>query len=256
MENNTQEINKNPMNPDVKSNIAIVLSVIAIGISLYGGGIMASKTPEGPEGFLKMTAKEVGVSGRTYDKCIADPAIKALVDEDINETSAIVAAAELQGIGTPFNLVVTDTQVIPVSGAYPYEFFDLIIKEITDTGSVSAETLAQFDVTEFDANVRDQFRPFNAADDHYRGAENASIQIIEYSDLECPFCSRIHPTLEQVVANNDNVVWAYRHLPLDSIHPQAMPAAIASECVAREEGNEAFGTFIDTIFENQDKLSK
>lgn len=256
MENETQEINKLSMTSDVKSNIAIVLSVVAIGIGLYGGGIMSTKTPEGPEGFIKMSAKEAGLSGRAFDKCIVDPTIMALVEEDINETSAIVAAAGLQGIGTPFNLVITDSQLIPVSGAYPYEFFDAMVKEITANGSVSKETLAQFDVTELDASVRESFRPFDAANDHYRGNVDAPIQIIEYSDLECPFCSRIHPTLEQIVANNDNVVWAYRHLPLDSIHAQAMPAAIASECVAREEGNEAFGTFIDTIFENQDKLSK
>lgn len=254
MENEKQEINKLSMTSNAKSNLAIILSVVAIGMALYGGGIMKSPTSEGPEAFLKMTAKETGMSGRSYDKCIEDPAIRTLVEEDVNETSAIVAAAELQGIGTPFNLVVTDSQVIPVSGAYPYQFFDTIIKEITTTGSVSPETLAQYNVTEFDASVRDQFRPFNANSDHFRGNETAPIQIIEYSDLQCPYCSRIHPTLQQIIANNDNVVWVYRHLPLESIHPQAMPAALAAECVAKEEGNDAFWSFADTIFENQDQL--
>jgi len=97
------------------------------------------------------------------------------------------------------------------------------------------------------------FRPFDPVTDHYRGSGSPSITIIEYSDLECPFCARVHDTFKQIVDEHTDVTWVYRHLPL-SFHPQAMPAAIASECVAREEGNEAFWNFADTIFANQEQL--
>ena len=83
--------------------------------------------------------------------------------------------------------------------------------------------------------------------------ENPEFTVIEYSDFECPFCSRVHPTLDRLAEENDNVTWVYRHLPL-SFHPQALPAAIASECVAQEEGNDAFWQFADTIFANQSEL--
>ncbi|MEX0916788.1 MAG: DsbA family protein [Candidatus Spechtbacterales bacterium] len=87
--------------------------------------------------------------------------------------------------------------------------------------------------------------------DHIRGNANAEITLIEYSDLECPFCQSVHPTLEQLVADYDGKVrWVYRHFPLDSIHPQARPAAEASECVAELGGNNAFWAFIDGIFED------
>lgn len=242
------------MNTDMKSNIAIVLSIAALGVSLFGGGLQSSSSVEGPEAYMKSVAKEVGLSGRKYDKCIAENDTTA-IDQDIAETNAIASFAQLQGIGTPFNLVVTDSQVIPVSGAYPYEFFNLMIQQFNETGTISQDVLDQFEITPLDYSVTELFRSFNPEEDHYKGSANPEITIIEYSDFECPYCARIHTTLEQLVEENDNLTWAYRHLPL-SFHAQAMPSAIASECIAESEGNEGFWHFADTIFANQDKLSQ
>lgn len=241
------------MNANIKSNIAIIVSVIALVVSSLGGGGSTQSAAAGPEAYLKSIAKQAGVSSRTYNKCIADPATEAKVQADISETNTIASFAGLQGVGTPFNLVVTPSQIIPVNGAYPFEVFDTIIKEYNQDKTVSAETLAGFEITEIDYALLDQVRGFNPEDDHYKGSADAEIAIIEYSDFECPFCSRIHSTLEQVVNTHDNTAWAYRHLPL-GFHPQALPAAIASECVAEHEGNDAFWEFTDAIFADQSKL--
>jgi protein-disulfide isomerase len=50
---------------------------------------------------------------------------------------------------------------------------------------------------------------------------------------------------------NKQVAWVYRHFPLDSLHPEARPAAIASECIAKAKGNDAFWRFADATFANQ-----
>lgn len=98
--------------------------------------------------------------------------------------------------------------------------------------------------------------PQITAEDHVRGAENPQVYLIEYSDYECPFCSRFHPTAQQVVDEyGDRVAWVYRHFPLDQLHPQARPAAEASECVAELGGEEAFWAFTDALFEDQSQLS-
>lgn len=91
--------------------------------------------------------------------------------------------------------------------------------------------------------------------DHIRGNINAPVTIVEYSDFECPYCNRFHPTMQQALADyGDNVRWVYKHFPLDSIHSNARPAAIASECAASLGGNDAFWSFADGLFENQSRL--
>ena len=87
--------------------------------------------------------------------------------------------------------------------------------------------------------------------DHIRGNEDAPITIIEYSDFECPFCSRFHPTMQQVMEEYDGKVrWIYRHFPL-SFHPQALPAANAAECAAEQD---KFWEYADELFANQASL--
>lgn len=94
-----------------------------------------------------------------------------------------------------------------------------------------------------------------SAEDHVRGNPNASISVIEFSDFECPFCARLHPTLIRLIKEHEDVNWVYRHLPLTSIHRRALAASIASECVAKLGGNDAFWSFTDTVFANQHALS-
>ena len=90
--------------------------------------------------------------------------------------------------------------------------------------------------------------------DHIRGTKDAEIVLIEYSDLECPFCERFHPTAKQAFDEyKGKVAWVYRHFPLVSIHPRAMPSANAAECVANLAGNDGFWKFVDMIFSNQEK---
>lgn len=83
--------------------------------------------------------------------------------------------------------------------------------------------------------------------DHVRGPQNAKVTIIEYSDLECPFCKRFHETMHQVVEEYPNDVrWVYRHFPLAQLHSKAEKEAIATECAA-EQGK--FWELTDLIFE-------
>lgn len=86
--------------------------------------------------------------------------------------------------------------------------------------------------------------------DHVRGNRNARILLIEYSDLECPFCKRFHPTAQQIVDNyKGQVAWVYRHFPLDQIHAKADKEAEAVECARELGGEDGFWKLTDKIFE-------
>jgi len=92
--------------------------------------------------------------------------------------------------------------------------------------------------------------------DHIRGdIKNAELVMVEYSDLQCPYCSQFHPVIKKLSSEyGSKVAWVYRQFPLSQIHPQALPAALASECVASAKGNEAFWRFIDGTFVNQQQI--
>lgn len=85
--------------------------------------------------------------------------------------------------------------------------------------------------------------------DHIRGNKDAKISVIEYSDLECPFCKSFHPTTQELIKTyGDKIRLVYRHYPL-SFHQNAQKEAEASECIAELGGNDTFWSFVDKIFE-------
>ena len=91
-----------------------------------------------------------------------------------------------------------------------------------------------------------------AADGPSRGPNDAKVTIIEFSDFQCPFCSRAHGTVEEVMKNYaGKVKLVFRHMPLTQIHPQAFKAAEASLC-AQDQGK--FWEYHDTLFKNQTAL--
>ena len=86
-------------------------------------------------------------------------------------------------------------------------------------------------------------------EDHIRGNLDAKISLIEYSDFECPFCKRFHPTPQQVIDDYDgNVNWVYRHFPLGFHDPLATKQAEATECVNELGGNDKFWEYTDLIY--------
>ena len=87
------------------------------------------------------------------------------------------------------------------------------------------------------------------------GSASAKVTIIEFSDYQCPFCSRVEPTIEKVKHTyGKDVRVAFKHSPLP-FHPNAAPAARAA-MTAQEQGVEKFWAFHTKLFENQDKLDE
>ncbi|OHA58280.1 MAG: hypothetical protein A2571_03435 [Candidatus Vogelbacteria bacterium RIFOXYD1_FULL_44_32] len=85
--------------------------------------------------------------------------------------------------------------------------------------------------------------------DHIRGNKEAQIAIVEYSDLECPFCKVFHQSMNELMTTDgEKIAWVYRHFPIDSLHPKAFNEAIASECAMMLGGHDAFWKYADEIF--------
>lgn len=90
---------------------------------------------------------------------------------------------------------------------------------------------------------------FDPQTDHVRGNKNAKVVLVEYSDFECPYCNKFHPTMLALMEKyGDQIAWVYRHFPL-SFHPNAQTLAEASECVNTYGSAEAFWSFADSVYE-------
>jgi protein-disulfide isomerase len=143
------------------------------------------------------------------------------------------------GQGTPWSILIASNGAkVSINGAQPYA---AVKKTVED--ALAGNILLK-------PSGLDKMTPVTAAD-HIRGNIGAKVTIVEYSDLECPFCKIFHATLKQIMSEHTDgsVAWVYRHYPLDSLHPRARKEAEASECAFAQGGNDKFWAYIDRVYE-------
>lgn len=86
------------------------------------------------------------------------------------------------------------------------------------------------------------------------GPEDAKITLIEFADFECPSCRQLDLVLRELLPRHPEVRLVFKHYPLTDIHPWAMTAAIASQCVF-QQNPAAFWKMHDAIFDAQDVIT-
>lgn len=87
-----------------------------------------------------------------------------------------------------------------------------------------------------------------------KGAKDAKVTIVEFSEFQCPYCARAHTTIEQVMKEYDGKVkLVYKNYPLP-FHKWAEPAGIATAC-AWKLNQDAFWTLYDYYFTNQQQIT-
>jgi len=95
-------------------------------------------------------------------------------------------------------------------------------------------------------------------DDAMKGDKNAPVTIVEFSDFECPFCSRFYrdtlPDILSEYVDKGKARFVYRDFAL-SFHQYAHAAALAAECVKDQGGDKLFFKYHDKLYENQASFS-
>ena len=226
----------------VPISIVVAGAFIGIGFSMSGGQEAAPALVQndpaptdngGEQKTIQGLVEAAGVSLSDVEQCVNDGEAAELVQADVDNALAT------GGRGTPWSIIIgPGGKTYPVNGALPVAALEQAI-ELARSEAGSGP----------DGSDTDQVTPVTS-DDNIKGSPDAPIKIVEYSDFDCPFCSRFHASMNQVIENNDDVAWVYRHLPLDQLHPNARTVATISECVAELGGNDAFWTFTDGYLSN------
>jgi protein-disulfide isomerase len=172
-------------------------------------------------------------------------------------------AAKIGGRGTPAFYI----NGVKLSGAQPFDNFKAIIdqqlakaEKLVSSGVPKKDVYAKIMASALENAPAEQPKPQQAEPPATRqavalsdkaptkGGKEPLVTIVEWSDFECPFCSRVTPTMKQIIDTyGDKVAFQFRHQPL-SFHARAMPAAKAS-MAAHKQGK--FWQMHDKLFENQ-----
>lgn len=132
----------------------------------------------------------------------------------------------------------------------PEKFFEVANKAAQDAQKKAQDKQADDETKKRDDEFANPLKPEVEEGRVIFGNKNAPVTIVEYSDFECPYCSRGYKTVEEVRKEyGDKVRVVFKHLPLE-FHPQALPAARYFEAVARQDQAKA-EKFHNAMFENQ-----
>lgn len=88
-----------------------------------------------------------------------------------------------------------------------------------------------------------------------RGPASAPLQLVEFSDYQCPHCKEAQPTVDRLLKDYPQAHFVSQLFPLRNIHSEAEKAAETGVCVAKIGGNDAFFKFTDAVYANQAQLT-
>ncbi len=150
---------------------------------------------------------------------------------DVTDSGNVGPLDALQVINALPSTPVDETNVFRISQNATE---DLIVGRIVPTGGIQDDSIFEFaksDINEEDVSDVLMIK----SDDHYLGAADAPVVIIEYTDLACPFCGLFYPLTRNALEKFDGqVAIVSRHLPLRTAHPNAVAAAVAVEAAGQQ----------------------
>ena len=240
------------MEKDTKQKISLPASIVVAGLFIAVAILLTKSGNYGSDSSEKSLSEQVGVSKSEFTQCVEETDLQALWEEtNTSAEKAMSGIPPTEGRGTPYIVLVgKDGTKIELRGAIPYEDYyptTEATEKIPGVRKIVDNMLAGKATSSYTGEV-----PMPNENDHIIGDLDAPVVIVEYSDLECPYCKKFGETAKKIVEeSNGQVAWIYRHwiVHIDTSKGQyALPKAAAAECVAKLKGNEAFWKYVDLVF--------
>lgn len=195
---------------------------------------------------LQAMGREAGLDTNQLVKCVDSGEKAEVVNADYEEGMDVGVQ------GTPGFFVNGKF----LGGAFPFSAFkEVIDRELAGTGSDDYNDYEDSNLKGAGATNPPAFvaKPVdvNIGSAAFRGPSGAKVIVVEYSDFQCPYCSRGYETVSQILNEYpDDVRFVFKNFPLNQIHPLAQKMSEAWECARDQDQNKAWKLH-DLIFENQ-----
>ena len=161
---------------------------------------------------------------------------------------------------TPTGMIIALVAVVAIAAFFAGSYFSSMDSDtVTRSELQQAISMLESKIESSQPTPQQAPQPVRISldDDPIRGDPNAPITIVEFSDFQCPFCARFHvqtlPSLLEEYIADGKVNLVYRDFPIQSIHPNALPAAVAAEC-ADDQGK--YWEYHDMLFEKQSSWAR
>jgi Na+/H+ antiporter NhaA len=172
--------------------------------------------------------------------------------------AAVLGSGAIAGVGFTVSLLIADlaftgplldqAKVGVLGAAVGASVLSFVVYRVTAALPEAARVRALLGKSR---QLTDLVPPVDIARDHVRGPADAAVTVVEYGDFECPWTAMAAPTARELLADNADIRYVWRHLPLHDVHPHAQLAAEAAEA-AGEQG--AFWAMHDMLLANQTDL--
>ncbi len=211
------------------------VAIIIAGILIAGAVIVTGGNGKTMDAKKSISKQIGGINESKLQSCIAKNTYGEKITKSSESGDRAMAHLPENERGTPYNVLVNSAGIkIEMAGALPYDMFKKAIDAML-AGQATNQAHINLDPV--------------TSDEHMYGNRNAEIKIVEYADMECPFCAQANPTLKKLVdESNGKVALVYRHFPL-SIHANAHLKANAAECAWAQGGDEVFFKYTDKLYD-------
>lgn len=200
-------------------------------------------------------AASLALDEAAFNSCVENRTYDADVTANVEEAISVGVS------GTPFFFV--DGYPV-INGAQPFQAFDIVVgfaendQLVAEIEKVLQRQAAQQQQQQAQQQppVADEPVEVDAGDAYAVGADDAPVEIIEYTDYQCPFCARHHsqtlPSILSEYVDAGLVRYVFKDFPLTSIHSEAIPAAEAARCAGDQD---RFLDMHNLLFERQQAWS-
>lgn len=219
----------------------LFIAVVICGIFIGAGIVVASLVSKGvanqaqaPAQTEKQVRKEMlnvakksGLDQQAFGVCLDSKKYESQINK-------AVALAEASGVsGTPTFFIIKNGKQFMILGARDKATFLKAIEEGKAPADQPEQPTGQ-KIVLTDA-------------DHSIGPKDAAVTIVEYSDIDCPYCKYAKPIIDEIIAEHPEYRFVFRHSPIAERHPFAPYKAQATECAFDQGGEAAFWKFLDVV---------